>query len=49
MTSMTTMNDMIANEVIRERITHRTAVQRPDHHRTVKALRGIANRLDRRS
>ncbi len=46
---MTTMTHQIANEVIRDRTTRRTAMQRPDHRRTVRVLRGLADRLDRRS
>jgi hypothetical protein len=46
---MSTMTQQIANEVIRERTTHRTAYQRPAHPRTARVLRGLANRLDYRS
>ena len=46
---MTTMTQQIAEDVIRERGAHRTAMQRPTHPRTARALRGIASRLDRRS
>jgi hypothetical protein len=45
----TNMTQQIANEVIRERTTHRTAMRRPSHPRTVRALRGLAERLDPRS
>ncbi len=45
----TTMTQQIATEVIRERTSHRTAMQRPAHPRTVRALRGLADRLDPRS
>lgn len=44
----TTLTHQIANEVIRARTTPRTAVQRPQHARTARALRGLADRLDRR-
>ena len=44
-----TLNHQVANEMIRERTTHRTAMQRPTHGRTVRALRGMADRLDPRS
>jgi hypothetical protein len=43
------MADQIAREVIRERTTHRVAYQRPRHPRTARALRGLAERLDRRT
>ena len=46
---MTTMTQQIANEVIRERTTHRSAMQRPTHTRTVRVLRSLADRLDPRS
>jgi hypothetical protein len=46
---MTTMNHQVANELIRERTTNRNALQRPTHPRTVRALRGLADRLVRRS
>jgi hypothetical protein len=44
-----TMTEEIAREVIRDRTTHKTAMQRPSHPRTARALRGLADRLDRRS
>jgi hypothetical protein len=43
------MSDEIAREVIRERTEQATATQRPGHPRTARALRGLADRIDRRS
>jgi hypothetical protein len=43
------MEDQIAAEVIRDRTTHRGAYQRPTHQRTARALRRLADRLDRRT
>lgn len=52
---MTTMTAQLASDVIRERTTQRHHVQhqhqhlqRPSHARTAKALRGLADRFDRR-
>ncbi len=44
-----TLTAQIANEVIRERTAQRQHLQRPTHLRTAHALRGLADRLDRRS
>jgi hypothetical protein len=44
-----TLTHQIANELIRDRTMHRTAMQRPTHRRTARALRGMADRLDARS
>ncbi|MDX6307278.1 MAG: hypothetical protein QOI06_324 [Nocardioidaceae bacterium] len=41
------MSDDLAREVIRERITHTTATRRPTHSRTARALRDLADRIDR--
>ena len=46
--STATMTDQIAREVIRTRVCHETHLQAPRHPRTARALRTIANRLDRR-
>jgi hypothetical protein len=46
---MNSMNHLVADELIRDRTTRRTALQRPRHARTVRALRGMANYLDPRS
>lgn len=43
------ITDQVANEVIRERTTRRTATQRPTHPRTAGVLRRLANHLDARS
>lgn len=43
------MTDQVAREVIRDRTTHRDAYQRPGYPRTARALRGLAERLDRRT
>lgn len=40
------MNDQLAQELIRERTSHRTATQKPTHPRTATMLRRLANRLD---
>jgi hypothetical protein len=45
----TNLNQDIAREVIRSRTTHRDTYQRPHHARTARALRGLAERLDRRA
>jgi len=42
-----TMTEQIARQVIVDRTTHRHHMQRPEHRRTVRALRGLADRLDR--
>ncbi len=41
------MSDEIAREVIRDRTEQTTPTQRPRHPRTAKALRGLADRIDR--
>jgi hypothetical protein len=41
------MEDKIANEVIRDRTTHRDAYRRPVHRRAARVLRHLADRLDR--
>jgi hypothetical protein len=43
------MEDQIASEVIRDRTTHRETYQRPTHRRTARALRRLADRLDRQN
>jgi hypothetical protein len=46
---MTSMNPLVADQLIRDRTTQRAALQRPRHDRTVRVLRGMANYLDPRS
>ena len=40
------MNDSLAREIIRERINHKTATQKPTHPRAARMLRRLAQRLD---
>jgi len=40
------INDQIANEIIRERVTPRTKMQRPAHPKAARMLRRWAERLD---
>lgn len=43
-----TMTEQIATEIIRDRTCHSTQLARPHHHRTARALRSLAERLDGR-
>jgi hypothetical protein len=43
------MSDDIAREVIRDRTTQTPLRQKPRHPRAARALRGLADRIDRQT
>jgi hypothetical protein len=44
-----TMNDQVAREVIRERTHPQDAIAAPRHPRTARALRQLADRIDKKT